>query len=96
MYQSKLPSQGGFRFVSSPPVVRKLTQPVIKNMTETICGQPRRDRSNAVSITGIVGISLTMVAFLLRILARRVHHQFGMDDWTMIIAMVPFEPTIHV
>lgn len=57
-------------------------------MTETICGKPRRDRSNAVSITGIVGISLAMITFLLRVLARIVHHQLGIDDWTMITAMV--------
>lgn len=57
-------------------------------MTETICGQPQRDRSYAVSVTGIVGISLAMIAFVLRILARKLHRQFGMDDWTIIIAMV--------
>jgi hypothetical protein len=66
----------------------KLMSSVIKNMTETVCGKQPRDRSNAVSITGIVGVSLAMTTFLLRILARAVHHQFGMDDWTMILAMV--------
>lgn len=58
-------------------------------MTETVCGKQPRDRSNAVSITGIIGVSLAMITFLLRIIARAVHHQFGMDDWTMILAMVP-------
>jgi hypothetical protein len=53
-------------------------------MTDAICGQPHWDKSNAVSITGIVKISLAMIAFLLRILARKAHHQFGMDDWTII------------
>jgi hypothetical protein len=61
----------------------------IKNITEATCGLPQRNRTKAVSITGVVGISLAMLAFLLRLLARTINHQFGMDDWTMIIAMVP-------
>jgi hypothetical protein len=73
-----------------------LTPPVIKNMTETVCGQPQRDRSHAVSVTGIVGISLAMIAFVLRIVARKLHRQFGMDDWTIIIAMVfPSRTLLH-
>ena len=59
------------------------------NLTAEICGWPLRDRTRSVSVTGIVGISLAMVTFLLRIIARTKTQQFGMDDWTMIMAMVP-------
>jgi hypothetical protein len=60
----------------------------IKNMTESVCGHPVRDRTKDISVTGIVGISLALLAFLLRILARQINHKFGMDDWTLILAMV--------
>jgi hypothetical protein len=60
-----------------------------ENITAEICGWPLRDRTRSVSVTGIVGISLAMMIFLLRIIARTKTHQFGMDDWTMIMAMVP-------
>lgn len=69
---------------------------VIKNMTENICGKEPRDKSNAVSVTGIVGVSLAITAFLSRILARTVHHQLGMDDWAIISAMVLLSGSIHV
>ena len=59
-----------------------------KNISEAICGSPLRDRARSVSVIGISGISLAMVIFLLRILARAKSHQFGTDDWTMILAMV--------
>lgn len=57
-------------------------------MTESVCGHPVRDRTKDVSVTGLVGISLAILAFLLRILARQMNHTFGMDDLTLIIAMV--------
>jgi hypothetical protein len=57
-------------------------------MTESICRRPLRNRTKAVSIPGIVGISLALPAFILRLLARMMSSQFGMDDWAMIVAMV--------
>lgn len=57
-------------------------------MTESMCGHPVRDRTHDVSVTGIVGISLAMLTFLLRMLARKMNHKFGIDDWALIIAMV--------
>ncbi|PVH75952.1 hypothetical protein DL98DRAFT_465808 [Cadophora sp. DSE1049] len=58
-----------------------------RNMTEAICHQPLRDRSKLVSTAGLVGIALSLLAVVLRILARAIGGQFGMDDWTMIVAM---------
>ena len=61
---------------------------VTKNISETTCGDPQRDRTKSVSVTGLVGITLAMLVFLLRIIARTRNRQFGMDDWTMVMAMV--------
>ena len=60
-----------------------------ENITAEICGWPLRDRTKSVSVTGIIGIAVAMAIFLLRIIARTKTHQFGMDDWTMTVAMVP-------
>ena len=60
----------------------------LKNVTETMCGIPQRNKTKTVSIIGMVGISLAMIAFVLRLLARTMHHQIGIDDWAMIVAMV--------
>lgn len=67
---------------------QSLIFPAFKNIIETTCGLSQRNRTKTVSITGIVGVSLAMLAFLLRLLAKTVNHQLGVDDWTMMIAMV--------
>jgi hypothetical protein len=56
-------------------------------MTQAACGYPVRNRTKDISVTGVVGISLAMFTLMLRVLARQINHQFGMDDWTLIIAM---------
>lgn len=65
-------------------------------MTEAICHQPRRDRSKLVSTAGLVGVALSLLVFALRILARAIGGQFGMDDWTMIVAMVQVQTIKNV
>ena len=60
----------------------------IKNMTESACGHPVRDRTKDISITGLVGISLALLTFLLRMLAKLINHKFGVDDWALVVAMV--------
>lgn len=67
---------------------RLLIRIATKNVTEAICQQPLRDRTKAVSVAAIIGISLAALALILRLLARTLSRQFGMDDWTMIAAMV--------
>ncbi|KAH6699944.1 hypothetical protein BKA61DRAFT_706069 [Leptodontidium sp. MPI-SDFR-AT-0119] len=58
-----------------------------KCITESICNRPLRNRTNVVSITAIVGVSLALLAVMLRFLSRMKSRKPGMDDWTMIIAM---------
>ncbi|GFF34748.1 hypothetical protein IFM61606_04720 [Aspergillus udagawae] len=60
-----------------------------KNVTSSACGVPIRDRTGAVSITGVVGGVLALVAFVLRMIARLpcCGGQFGIDDLAMIVTM---------
>ncbi|KAH6712154.1 hypothetical protein BKA61DRAFT_633583 [Leptodontidium sp. MPI-SDFR-AT-0119] len=58
-----------------------------KYITESICNRALRNRTNIVSITAIVGVSLALLAVILRFLSRMKSRKPGMDDWTMIIAM---------
>lgn len=75
---------------SSLPFIftRLLTFSVAKNITETLHHHPLRDRTKAVSITSIVGVSLAFVALTLRLLARMTVGQWGNDDWIILAAMV--------
>ncbi|OCL08806.1 hypothetical protein AOQ84DRAFT_317837, partial [Glonium stellatum] len=62
-----------------------------KNASESACGAPVRDRTKAVSVTGIVGGALALLAVSLRLLARRPGAgggEFGLDDWTIIGTML--------
>ncbi|PKY08322.1 FAD/NAD(P)-binding domain-containing protein [Aspergillus campestris IBT 28561] len=61
-----------------------------KNVTSQACGAPIRDRTKAVSIPGIVGMILAIIAYVLRIIARLrcCGGVFGWDDITMSITMV--------
>ena len=47
-----------------------------------------RDRRGTVSITGIVGMSLALITFLVRLMARMITGKLEMDDWTVMVAMV--------
>ncbi|CZT53512.1 related to integral membrane protein PTH11 [Rhynchosporium secalis] len=58
-----------------------------KDITESICNRQFRNRTNVVSITAIVGVSLALLAVMLRFLSRMKSRKPGMDDLTMIIAM---------
>lgn len=73
------------RCVSTSCTIREFL--TTKNTTESICRRPLRNRSKAVSIPGVIGISLALPVFILRLLARIMSLQFGMDDWAMIAAM---------
>jgi hypothetical protein len=61
---------------------------VTKNITEEICNRPLRNRTKTVLITAIIGISLALLAVMLRLLSRMKSGRPGMDDWTIIVAMV--------
>ncbi|KAL1999071.1 hypothetical protein VTN02DRAFT_5106 [Thermoascus thermophilus] len=66
-----------------------------QNITETACGAPVRNRTKAVSVTGVVGGVVAFIVFCLRMISRLpcFGGQFGMDDWTMILTMtllIPF------
>lgn len=65
-----------------------LIRPATKTLTEAICYRPIRNRTKAVSITAIVGISLALLTFILRVLARMTSGQFGIDDWAITAAIV--------
>ncbi|KAH7379058.1 hypothetical protein BKA64DRAFT_728174 [Cadophora sp. MPI-SDFR-AT-0126] len=58
-----------------------------KCITESIYNRLLRNRTNVVSITAIVGVSLTLLAVILRFLSRMKSRKPGIDDWTMIIAI---------
>ncbi|KKK16523.1 hypothetical protein ARAM_003075 [Aspergillus rambellii] len=60
-----------------------------KNVTSTACGAPVRDRSTVITVAGLTGGGIALLAFLLRVLARLpcCGGQFGMDDWTMALTM---------
>ncbi|CZT07021.1 related to integral membrane protein PTH11 [Rhynchosporium agropyri] len=58
-----------------------------KYVTESICNRPFRNRTNVISITAIVGVSLALLAVILRFVSRMKSRKPGMDDWTMAIAM---------
>jgi hypothetical protein len=61
-----------------------------KNVSATNCGAPIRDRTKAVSIAGLAGGALALLAFFLRIIARLpcCGGTIGWDDWTMALTMV--------
>ena len=59
-----------------------------KYITERSCNLPLRNRTNTISVTAIVGVSLALLAVMLRLLSRIKSRKPGMDDWAMIIAMV--------
>jgi hypothetical protein len=65
-------------------------EPATKNVSATNCGAPIRDRTKAVSIAGLAGGALALLAFCLRIIARLpcCGGTIGMDDWTMALTMV--------
>ncbi|KAL4911776.1 hypothetical protein BDW62DRAFT_215530 [Aspergillus aurantiobrunneus] len=60
-----------------------------KNVTVTACGQPVRDRTHLVSITGLAGGAIALLVFVLRIVGRLpcCGGQIGLDDWTMGVTM---------
>ncbi|KAL4964242.1 uncharacterized protein BDV14DRAFT_209399 [Aspergillus stella-maris] len=60
-----------------------------KNVTATTCGQPVRDRTSAISITGLAGGAIALLVYLLRVFARLpcCGGQFGADDWVMTLTM---------
>jgi len=61
-----------------------------KNITETMCDSLPRDKTNTVLVTAMVGVSLSLIAVILRLLSRMKSRQPGIDDWMIVIAMVSF------
>lgn len=66
--------------------------PATKNVTLTACHAPVRDRTRVVSVSGMAGLAVAALAFILRIVARFrcCGGQFGWDDGTMVFTMVRF------
>ncbi|OCL12389.1 hypothetical protein AOQ84DRAFT_155692 [Glonium stellatum] len=65
-----------------------------KNFSESAFGAPIRDRTKGVSVIGLTGGALTLLAVMLRLMARLpcCGGQFGLDDWAIIVAMLPVLP----
>ncbi|PGH09595.1 hypothetical protein AJ79_05651 [Helicocarpus griseus UAMH5409] len=67
-----------------------------KRISDIQCGRPVRDRTKLISVIGVVGGILALIAFILRMMARLPVFnggQFGMDDAMIVLAMmftVPF------
>lgn len=61
-----------------------------KNATETLCQQPVRDRTKAVSYPGVIGGVLALIAYLVRMVSRlpRFGSKPGWDDAVMTFAMM--------
>lgn len=61
-----------------------------KNVTTSACGAPIRDRTHVVSYTGVAGGIVALIVFILRLMARLrcCGGIFGLDDLTMMFAMV--------
>ena len=63
----------------------------MKEFSYQTCGYLTEDNSKAISIPGLVGGGLAILAFVLRMAARLPATggcKFGMDDLTMCLAMV--------
>ncbi|KAL2870903.1 uncharacterized protein BJX67DRAFT_389799 [Aspergillus lucknowensis] len=60
-----------------------------KNVTMSGCGAPVRDRTHLVSIIGLAGGALALIAFVMRIIAHLpcCGGKLGMDDLTMALTM---------
>ncbi|CAG8052529.1 unnamed protein product [Penicillium olsonii] len=60
-----------------------------KNVTTSLCEAPIRDRTKVVSVAGLAGGIIALVAFILRMVARLrcCGGVFGMDDLTMMLTM---------
>ncbi|ESZ98764.1 hypothetical protein SBOR_0870 [Sclerotinia borealis F-4128] len=67
-----------------------------KNVTETMCSAPVRNRTQAVSHIGVIGGCVALLAFFLRILSSVVTvRQWGMDDWAMCsVVALAIPPTV--
>ncbi|KAH9845359.1 Glucose-methanol-choline (GMC) oxidoreductase [Teratosphaeria destructans] len=61
-----------------------------KNTTQTICSRPIRDRTKAVSVPGVVGGVLAVIAYVLRMVSRLpcFGDQLGWDDLVLGIAVL--------
>lgn len=70
-----------------------LTIIATKNVTESACGAPVRDRTDIVFYAGVIGGVIAFIVFFLRMIARLrcCGGMFGWDDFTMMLTMV-YEP----
>ncbi|KAB8304831.1 hypothetical protein EYC80_004170 [Monilinia laxa] len=60
-----------------------------KNVTETMCGAPVRNRTNEPSYIGVIGGAIALVVYLLRIISSVMTvRQWGSDDWAMSSVVV--------
>ncbi|KAK7700729.1 hypothetical protein SLS57_012014 [Botryosphaeria dothidea] len=65
-----------------------------KNTTQTLCGAPIRDRTKAVSVSGIVGGIFALIAYILRMVSRlpQFGGTLGWDDAVMTFVVVLVAP----
>ncbi|GAB1212505.1 hypothetical protein ATERTT37_001644 [Aspergillus terreus] len=63
-----------------------------QNVTSQACHAPIRDRTKAVSITGVAGGAIALLAYILRMIARLpcMGGKLGLDDWTMTATILYF------
>lgn len=73
---------------------RRLMLVATKNATQTLCGAPVRDRTKAVSVSGIVGGIFALIAYVLRMVSRLPHFggTLGWDDAAMTFVVVLVAP----
>ncbi|PQE23045.1 cfem domain-containing protein [Rutstroemia sp. NJR-2017a WRK4] len=67
-----------------------------KNVTETMCGAPVRNRAKQVSYIGVIGGAVALVAFLIRVVASAMKlRKWGSDDWAMcVVVALAVPPTV--
>ncbi|KAJ9247285.1 hypothetical protein DTO280E4_874 [Paecilomyces variotii] len=78
---------------NSEVLMRTNRQPT-KNVTSTACGAPVRDKSKAISIAGVLGGVIALIAVIMRLTARLPQYGggFGLDDVAMIVTMLVVIP----
>lgn len=84
---------------------RRLTTAIaMKNITETMCGKPVRDRTHVIAYSGIGGMAVAIAAYLVRIFSKIHMPSQGLtfftelwwDDFVMTIGMMFLIPLCSI
>ncbi|KAH7002961.1 hypothetical protein EDB82DRAFT_549392 [Fusarium venenatum] len=67
---------------------------LVQSYSKNTCGAPSRDRTTLVWVIGVVFLSLGLLGFILRVMARVVvgTQTWGADDWVMLLAVAMMIP----